>query len=330
MRQMPRMVADDLLVGAATMDDAAVYRLRDDLAVLATVDVFTPVVDDPYDFGAIAAANALSDIYAMGGTPLFALNIAGFPRHTIPLDVLGVIQSGGAAKIAEAGALIAGGHTFEDPEPKFGMVVIGVVHPDEMITNAAARPGDLLVLTKPIGTGIISTALKHEAVGENALAASTASMCVLNREAAAVAATFGAHAMTDVSGFGLLGHLEEMVRASGCSATVFADAVPALPSVLDLVSSGHVPGGTRRNLEALEGEVVWETDVETATRFLLADAQTSGGLLIAVPPEDERAIREALSAAGAPAAATVGRLTEPRDAPIYVSLSTLEPDVAVG
>ena len=327
MRHMPQMANVDLLVDAASFDDAAVYRLRDDLAIVATIDVFTPIVDDPYDFGAIAAANALSDIYAMAATPLLALNLAGFPRDTLALEVLAEIQRGGADMVLEAGAVVAGGHSVDDPVPKFGMAVIGTVHPDALITNAGARPGDLLVLTKPIGTGIISTALKHDAAPPDALAAAVASMRMLNRAAADTAAKFGAHAMTDISGFGLLGHLREMMHASGCSATVFADQVPVLPRVRELIAADEVPGGTERNLAALEGEVMWRSELSTIERLLLADAQTSGGLLIAIPPEDEHAFRQALTAAGTLAAATVGRVVAPRGAPLHVSLSHLEPDL---
>jgi selenide,water dikinase len=330
MRQMPPMMADGLIVSAATMDDAAVYQLRDDLAVVATIDVFTPVVDDPFDFGAIAAANALSDVYAMAATPLLALNFAGFPRGVLSLDVLAEIQRGGAEKILEAGAVVVGGHTVDDPEPKFGMVVIGTVHPDVLITNAGARPGDVLVLTKPIGTGVISTALKHDAVPERSLAEATQSMRMLNRDAADVASRFGAHAMTDISGFGLLGHAREMMVASSCSATVFANHVPVFSDVRKLIAAGEVPGGTQRNLEALEDDVLWESGLSTDDRLLLADAQTSGGLLIAIPPEDETSLRMALNAAGVPVAATVARVVESREDVLHISVSNLDPDIVVG
>lgn len=328
MRRMPQMAHVDLLVDAATMDDAAVYRVRDDLAIVATIDVFTPIVDDPYDFGAIAAANALSDVYAMAATPLFALNLAGFPRDTLSLDVLAEIQRGGADTVLEAGAVVAGGHSVDDPVPKYGMAVVGAAHPDALITNAGARPGDLLVLTKPIGTGVISTALKHDAAPPEALDAAVASMRTLNRAAADAASRFGAHAMTDVTGYGLLGHLREMMQASGCSATVFADQVPVFPGVRDLIAADEVPGGTERNLAALDGQVEWAAELPIAERLLLADAQTSGGLLIAIPPEDEHALREALAGAGVTAAATVGRVVARREAPLEVSLSRLEPDIA--
>lgn len=312
------MVAPDLLVGAEAMDDAAVYRLRDDLAIAFTTDVFTPIVDDPYSFGAIAAANALSDLYAMGAAPILALNIAGWPRGTLPLDLLAEVQRGAADKVREAGAVIGGGHSIDDPEPKFGLAVLGTVDPDEITTNAGARPDDLLVLTKPLGTGIVTTAGKYDAADPSSLSAAIASMTTLNAGAARVARDYGAHAVTDVTGYGLLGHLREMLTASGVSAEVYADQVPALPEVWSLIAADEVPGGTERNLASLDGDVHWHPAVETPERILLADAQTSGGLLIAIPPEDEAALRLALEHAGAPAAATVGRITVRGDRLIYV------------
>ena len=292
------------------MDDAAVYRLRDDLAIAFTTDVFTPIVDDAYSFGAIAAANALSDLYAMGASPILALNIAGWPRGTLPLDLLAEVQRGAADKVHEAGAVIGGGHSIDDPEPKFGLAALGTVHPDEISTNAGARPDDLLVLTKPLGTGIITTAGKHDAASPTAMAAAIASMTTLNAGAARVARDHGAHAVTDVTGYGLLGHLREMLMASGVSAEVYADEVPTLPEVRSLIVADEVPGGTERNLASLEGDVRWHPAVDMTTQILLADAQTSGGLLIAIPPEDEAALRRALERNGAPAAATVGRIIE--------------------
>lgn len=321
LRQLPPMVHEDLLVGAASMDDAAVHRLRDDLAVVVSIDVFTPIVDDPYDFGAIAAANALSDVYAMAADPLLALNFAGFPRESLPLDLLTEIQRGGTEKLQEAGVLLVGGHSIDDPEPKYGMAVIGTVHPDAMITNAGARPHDVLVLTKPIGTGVITTAIKHEAAPAEASEAAIASMLRLNREAAAVAARHGAHAMTDVSGYGLLGHLREMMDAGQTSALVLADLVPYLPGVWELIEQDHVPGGTARNLAALEGAVAWGHDFEQGQRLALADAQTSGGLLIAVAPESEAALRRDMERTGALASAAIGRVLPTRDTPIHVSIT---------
>ena len=291
------------------MDDAAVYRLRDDLAIAFTTDVFTPIVDDPYSFGAIAAANALSDLYAMGAAPILALNIAGWPRGTLPLDLLAEVQRGAADKVREAGAVIGGGHSIDDPEPKFGLAVLGTVEPDAVTTNGGARPDDLLVLTKPLGTGIITTAGKFDAASQAALDAAIASMTTLNAAAARAASAHGAHAVTDVTGYGLLGHLREMLNASGVSAEVFVDEIPALPEVWSLIAADEVPGGTERNLASLDNDVRWHPSVNMAERLLLADAQTSGGLLIAIPPEDEAALRQGLESSGAPAAATIGRVT---------------------
>lgn len=305
---MPPMESPDLLVGGQGMDDAAVYRLRDDLAIAFTTDVFTPIVDDAYSFGAIAAANALSDLYAMGATPILALNIVGWPRGTLPLDLLAEVQRGATDKVLESGAVIGGGHSIDDPEPKFGLAVLGTVNPDAVTTNAGARPDDLLVLTKPLGTGIITTAGKFDAASQTALDAAIASMTTLNAAAARAASDHGAHAVTDVTGYGLLGHLREMLIASGVSAEVYADEVPTLPEVWSLIAADEVPGGTERNLTSLEGDVCWHPSVRMSERILLADAQTSGGLLIAIPPEDEAALRHALERIGAPAAATVGRI----------------------
>ncbi len=306
---MPPMVSPDLLVGGKGMDDAAVYRLRDDLAIAFTADVFTPIVDDAYSFGAIAAANALSDLYAMGAVPILALNIAGWPRGTLPLDLLAEVQRGAADKVREAGAVIGGGHSIDDPEPKFGLAVLGTLEPDAVTTNAGARADDLLVLTKPLGTGIVTTAGKFDAASRAALDAAVESMTTLNAAAAKAASDHGAHAVTDVTGYGLLGHLREMLNASGVSAEVYVDEIPVLPEVWSLIAADEVPGGTERNLASLEGDVSWHPDVASPERTLLADAQTSGGLLIAIPPEDEAALRHALERAGSPAAATVGRVT---------------------
>ena len=309
LRLMPSMVAPDLLVGASTMDDAAVYRVRDDLAVALTTDLFTPIVDDAYSFGAIAAANALSDLYAMGATPILALNLACWPRDEIPLDVLSRVQQGAADKVVEAGAIVAAGHSIDDPEPKFGLVALGTLHPDAISTNAGARADDLLVLTKPLGTGIITTAIKHDAASPAAVATAIQSMSELNAQASAVARGHGAHAITDVTGYGLLGHLGEILRASEVSAQIYTDVIPVLPDVWTLIDAGHVPGGTERNLTATEKIVAWHSSMDMAMRTLLVDAQTSGGLLIAIPPEDEAAMCKALESAGVLGAATIGRVT---------------------
>ncbi len=295
-------------MGLATADDAAVYRLTDDLAIVATVDYFTPIVDDPYAFGQIAAANALSDIYAMGARPLFALNLVGFPRGKLPLDVLGAILQGGAEKAHEAGIHIIGGHSIDDPEPKYGLCVIGQVHPERVITKAGARPGDVLFLTKPLGSGIISTAIKRGLATPELIAEITTVMAALNRPGAEAMTAVGVDAATDITGYGLLGHLREMVQASGVRACVYLHEVPVIPAVWELARAGIVPGGTRRNLESLEGFVTWDPALDETARLVLADAQTSGGLLIAVPRERADDLATALRRAGALTAAPIGEI----------------------
>ena len=305
---MPRMVDPDLLVGIQTMDDAAVYRIRDDLAVVLSADIFTPIVDDAFSFGEIAAANALSDLYAMGATPLLVLNLAGWPRNKLPFELLGDIQRGAANKVAEARAVVGGGHSIDDPEPKFGLVVLGTVHPDAITRNTGARPDDLLVLTKPLGTGIVTTAIKHDEAEPDAVTAAIASMTELNETSASLARQHGAHAVTDVTGYGLLGHLKEMLEASGVSADINAATCQTLPDVWPLIAKGHIPGGTMRNLRAVADDVSWHPKVEEAHKILLADAQTSGGLLIAIPPEDENALSQALARDTGRESATIGRI----------------------
>jgi selenide,water dikinase len=275
----------NVLVGFETSDDAGVYRVREDLAIVQTVDFFTPIVDDPFDFGRIAAANALSDIYAMGATPLSALNLVAFSLRDLGGEVLLAILRGGGAVAAEAGVAILGGHSIEDAEPKYGLAVCGVVHPDEVITNAGGRPGDALVLSKPLGAGAVSTAVKRGLPAP--LAEAVAVMSTLNREAAAAARALGVHAMTDVTGFGLLGHLHELALASGVAAEVQAAAVPAIDGVSELLSDPEeraVAGGTRRNRAHAERFATFADGVGEASRWLACDAMTSGGLLIAVDP----------------------------------------------
>lgn len=252
-------------------------------ALVLTLDFFTPLVDDAYTWGRIAAANAASDVYAMGGRPFVALNIVGWPRDTLPLELLAEVLRGGRDVADSGGFVIVGGHTVDDPEPKYGMVVIGRVDRERMMTIDAARPGDVLVLTKPIGTGIITTAIKADTAPEEAVEAAVAAMTQLNDSAASAFMDAGMRACTDVTGFGLLGHLQRMLEASGVGAEIDAANVPILPAARELAEQGHVPGGTRRNLEALEPVVDW-VDIDETTRVLLADAQTSGGLLGACPP----------------------------------------------
>ena len=301
----------DLLVGFDTADDAAVYRVRDDLALVVTTDFFTPIVDDPYDWGRIAATNALSDVYAMGGTPLLALNLVAWPRDGLPFDLLARVIDGGAAVAADAGALIAGGHSIDDPEPKYGLAVVGTIEPDRVWRNAGARPGDALVLTKPLGLGVISTAVKRDLASPELLDTAVTLMTTLNRDARDAGRDLGdaVHAVTDVTGFGLLGHLGEVVRASGVGAEIDTAAVPVIPGVPELVAGGCVAGGTRRNHAYVSEYVTWGA-APTDTQLLLADAQTSGGLLFSVDPALADRLVAGLAAAGTPAAAVVGRVTE--------------------
>ena len=303
---------EDLLVGPSTNDDAAIYRLRPDLAIVQTVDFFPPVVDDPFTFGEIAVANALSDVYAMGGTPLLGLNIVAFPAK-LPWQVLAKILQGGAAKAAEAGVLVVGGHTVDDKEPKYGMAVTGIVTPGEEVTNAGARLGDILVLTKPIGTGVITTAGKAGEVDERVMAEAIEAMSALNGPAARAMVEVGVNACTDVTGFGLLGHLREMAEGCGLTARVEARAVPLLTGVRQLAEAGHVPGGSKRNLASVDRVTDWADNVDAITRVLLADAQTSGGLLIAVPPNRLGALTDRLQAEGVSDWAVVGDFTDHRD-----------------
>lgn len=308
MATLPSFEDPRLLVGADTLDDAAVYQLTDELALVQTVDFFTPVVDDPFDFGRIAAANAFSDVYAMGGTPVTALNIVCFPSGVLPLSYLTRILQGGAEVAARAGASIVGGHTIDDPEPKYGLAVTGILRPGEQTTNAAALPGDYLVLTKPLGTGVIATAIKQGRATADTVASATACMAELNRAGAEVAREHFIRAVTDVTGFGLLGHLSELCRASRVGVEVWFDCLPLLPGAAELAQAGVIPGGTRRNLEFVAKWTVFADPLEEWQRLLVADAQTSGGLILAVPPERLEAVTAALASRGAAAAAVIGRV----------------------
>jgi selenide,water dikinase len=287
-----------VLVGTSTGDDAAVFRLSAELALVLTTDFFTPIVDDPYAFGAIAAANALSDVYAMGGTPLVALNLVAFPVEELPLTVLSEILRGGAEKAAEANVVVVGGHSIDDHEPKYGMAVTGTIHPDRLVTNAGGRAGDRLYLTKPIGTGIIATAIKRGAAPAAVEQAAIDSMVALNRDACAAMLEVGVHAATDITGFGLLGHLRQLASASGVAARVRADRVPLLEGTRELALGGAVPGGTQRNESFLNEWVSWPKGLAAVDRTILCDAQTSGGLLIAVEPGRAAALEAALGKRG--------------------------------
>ncbi|HEX8975785.1 MAG TPA: selenide, water dikinase SelD [Solirubrobacteraceae bacterium] len=289
---LPRVPDPNVLVGYRTADDAGVYRLTDELAIVQTVDFFTPIVDDPHDFGRIAACNALSDIYAMGGRPVTALNLVAFSVETLGPETLAEILAGGAAIAAEAGVAIVGGHSIDDPEPKYGMAVTGVVDPAAVLTNAGGRPGDVLVLTKPLGAGAVSTAVKRGL--EAPLAEAVRVMTTLNRDAAAAAVAAGANGLTDVTGFGLLGHLHELAEASALAAELEAAAVPAISGVLELLAredEGAVAGGTRRNRAHAEASFAsFASGVPEARRWLCCDAMTSGGLLVALPADAADAV----------------------------------------
>ncbi len=308
---MPTITHPDLLVGVSTADDAAVYRLTDDLAVIQTVDFFPPIVDDPYSFGEIAVANALSDIYAMGGRPLLGLNIVGFPR-LLPKDILVSILQGGASKAREAGVIVAGGHTVDDAEPKYGMAVTGIVKPGMQVANSTIRLGDILVLTKPIGTGIITTAGKDGTVSTDILDGAVRTMAQLNHAASDAMVEIGVSACTDVTGFGLVGHLLGMLEASDARATLHLERVPLLNGARELVDQGVAPGGTRRNLENANRRVLWDQDVDEPSKLLLCDAQTSGGLLISVPEPRLDALLNALRSAGVEIAEVVAEVHSDR------------------
>ena len=296
----------DLLVGTETTDDAGVFRLTPDVALVSTVDFFTPIVDDPATFGAIAAANALSDVYAMGGRPLTVLNIACFPQSGLPMEILGEILAGGAAKAAEAGVLVVGGHTVADDEIKYGMAVTGVVHPDRITRNAGVRVGDRLVLTKALGTGIVTTAAKHDRAAAEVLDAAIASMLTLNATAAEVAAAFEVHACTDVSGFSLLGHGFEMASASDVTLRLDAGALPILAGARELAAVGEITGGCKRNRAYLADKVAVAAGVAADLVEVAFDPQTSGGLLFAVSAAQATALCDALRARGVTVAAIIG------------------------
>jgi selenide,water dikinase len=304
---LPPITDPNVLVGSETVDDAAVYRMSDELALVLTTDFFTPIVDDPRDFGRVAAANALSDVYAMGGKPLTALSVVGFP-DSLPASVLGEILRGATDIATEAGIAIVGGHTIKSEEPIFGLAVVGTVHPNRVLTNAGARPGDALILTKPLGLGIITTAAKNDQDTHGAIGDAIRVMTTLNRTAAEVLGRFEVHALTDVTGFGLLGHLRNVTAASKVTAEVWVDRVPFLPAAREYVAAGVAPGGTRANWKFLADWVDYASGVTIEDQLLLCDAQTSGGLLAAVPQNDAVAITRALDEAGSLAAAIVGRV----------------------
>ncbi len=317
---MPPITDPNVIVGRDAADDAAVYKLAPDLAIVQTVDYFTPIVDDPYDFGSIAAANALSDVYAMGGQPLIALNIAGFPSGgPLPISVLGEIMRGGAEKAAEAGVSIVGGHTIDDKEPKYGLSVTGIIHPDKVLKNSGARLGDDIVLTKPLGIGIITTGIKRSLVDEKTVRKVVEVMTTLNKAASEAMVEVGVDACTDVTGFGLLGHLREVTLSSAVGARLrFAD-IPVLPETWDLVGKGAVPGGAQRNRDFVVDSTIFDPDVTLEQQTALCDPQTSGGLLIFVPRERTEKLLRSLEAKGVGVRAVIGEIVEDDHARIWVA-----------
>jgi selenide,water dikinase len=309
LHSLPPFHHPDLIVGTETSDDAGVFRLRDDLAIVNTVDFFTPIVDDPYTFGQIAAANALSDVYAMGGEPTTALNIVGFPKGTLDLEVLTDIIRGGSERVRAAGAVVIGGHSIIDEELKYGMAVTGVIHPDRVIRNVGVQPGDALVLTKPLGTGIVTTGLKRRKASPASVRAAIRSMVRLNDTASAAMRACSAHACSDITGFGLLGHAFEMASGSGVTIVLESRALPLLPGARTLARQGCLTGGSRRNRDYLKQKISIGPKVPADLIEIALDPQTSGGLLIAVAADRADALVEALHAKGIDAAARVGHAT---------------------
>ncbi len=310
LKALPLPKDPKVLVGLETSDDAGVYQLTDEIALVQTVDFFTPIVDDPFTFGQIAVVNALSDVYAMGGTPLTAMNLVAFSTKTVPSAVLKEILLGGLAKLNEAKVALVGGHTVEDPEIKYGLSVTGIVHPAKILTNANARPGDRLVLTKPLGTGIVSTALKGGMATEAAVRKIVESMAALNRNAAEIMRTFGAHACTDITGFGFIGHALEMARGSQAEVVVRASAIPVFSEALEYARIGLIPGGAYSNRQFFSCRVDAAPGVPSLLVDLLYDPQTSGGLLISVPPEQAEGLVAALRDQGERDSAIVGEVVE--------------------
>ncbi|PWK09054.1 selenophosphate synthase [Tumebacillus permanentifrigoris] len=306
-----------MIVGIDTSDDAGVYKLNEETALVQTLDFFTPVVDDPYMFGAIAAANALSDVYAMGGVPLTVLNIVGFPISKLDKKILADILRGGADKVRESGAIIVGGHSIDDTDPKYGMSVTGTVHPQKVWTNAGAKPGDKLLLTKPIGVGIVTTAIKRGKASAEAIELVTQTMAELNRVAAEVAHGFTVHACTDVTGFGLAGHALEMARGAGVGIVLHVSQVPTLPETRAYVEQKIYPGGTVRNMEWVQGDVSFE-GVDEDSKIILCDAVTSGGLLFSIPADQADAMVAQMQERGLAYAAVVGDVTHDHPSKIVV------------
>lgn len=320
LKQMPMVSDPNVLVDLGTSDDAAVYKITDDIAAVLTLDFFTPIVDDPYEFGRIAATNAISDIYAMGGRPVVALNVVAYPGRDRALDKLELILKGGADQAAAAGVSIVGGHSVDDLEPKYGLCVLGLINPKDVMTNKGAQIGDKLILTKPIGVGIITTAIKHDAASDEVIARGIRVMTTFNGPASEVAKEVGCHACTDVTGFSLLGHLREMTSASCVGARLHFNRVPKIDGINELLDADMVPGGTIRNLQFLTeaGALEWEGCFVDSQKYTLTDPQTSGGLLISVSPDKADDMIEALYAADVSDAAIIGEIIPDSNCRIHI------------
>ncbi|MGN7387619.1 selenide, water dikinase SelD [Sporosarcina sp. SAFN-015] len=318
LQSLPPAVSNpNLLVGLDTSDDAGVYKLTDDVAIVQTLDFFTPIVDDPYDFGQIAATNAISDVYAMGGTPITALNIVAFPIAKLDKSILTEILRGAGDKLKEAGVTLVGGHSIDDQEPKFGLAVTGTVHPEKVLTNAGAKAGDKLVLTKPIGVGIYTTSLKHGALSNEEIERVTSIMTTLNKTASEVMSKYEVHAATDVTGFGLLGHATEMAKASGIGIRIISEQVPILPRTKELAEAGRIPGGTKSNYAHVDDAVTYADKLDQLDRYILCDAVTSGGLLISVSANDVDQLIDEMNKKGVHAA-IIGEVTSVHSGNIHV------------
>lgn len=317
LRHLPKFYDDNLIVGLDKSDDAAVYKINDDTAVILTMDFFTPVVDDPYKYGQVAAANSLSDVYAMGGKPLTAMNIVCFP-NCLSVDILGQILKGGADKIFEAGAVVAGGHSVEDNEPKYGLSVMGMVHPDKVITNSAAKPGDVLILTKPLGLGILNTAIKADLVNEEVINKAIEIMSYLNKDACEAMQTVGVNSCTDITGFGLLGHALEMAEGSDVTIEIWSDYLPIIKESIELAKMGIIPGGAYRNQEHVGDKVVFVNSINQEIKDILFDPQTSGGLLISVAEDRAEKLLSLLRMNNKTSFSMIGKVKEKDKKPLEV------------
>ncbi len=316
---LPAASDPNIIIGTATADDAAVYKIDEKRAIVQTVDFFTPIVDDPYAYGQISAANSISDIYAMGGRPLFALSIIAFPINTIPASILEEIVKGGIDKAKEAGIEIIGGHSIDDPEPKYGLTVTGVVELDKVVRNDRAEAGDVLILTKPLGTGIISKAIKENKASEEDINEAIKVMSFLNKGASEAMTEAGIKTATDVTGFGLLGHLYGMLKASGVGAKLNLSSIPTIKGVFKYAKKGHIPGGTKNNLEYVKGKVIWGDSITNETKYILADAQTSGGLLISCPKDKKEKLLNLLSNANCLAISEIGDVVDDKENRIWIN-----------